>query len=1111
MAVLVAAVMVTTAAPAGAAAGGSSSDASGFPGDPASLVNPYVGTENEGFDFPAAGAPFGMVQEVPLTVRDDGSTGCDSPKATKITGFAQVGVNACRLQYAPSMATTGPVTSTNPQHYGSTFTHDSVTATPSLYKVKLASYGIDASLTATTRSGWQRFTFPRTHQANVLFNTGNGVTESQIHVVGDRAVEGWVRDSRTTYFRAEFNRPFTSHGTWHGDTILKGSSTSQQAGANGGWVSFDTTKDDSPVVVKRAISYTDPRGARTNLNADTAKLGFNFDAVQARLHNVWNNELHKIDVSGVSHQQQTVFYTALYHSLLDPNIIGDADGRYLGFDGKKHRAGGFTPYSNFSLWDTFRTQNMLIELLEPKVARDIDLSILAIHDQQGWLPRWFLGHGEGNIMTGDPVTPFLVEGWSKGLFTPSEAQRVYQAVRANATSLPPSTVNYNGRAGVQQYQAEGYIPYGLHVSEDAARGDLNSCPTHGNDNDCYYPVSATMEYASADASLALMARGLGHGRDVLAFTERARSYRNLLNPATGMFQPRTTQGTWLTPYNKVTGNYAFHEDSAPQYRWSVPQDPAGLVSSLGGASAATEALDQFFDYDALTRDPTGVARSSWVSQPYDYYGSSRYNPYNEPDLIAPYTYLSTGRPGRASTVVRAQQSLFTNTSGGVPGNDDMGELSAWYVMTSLGLYPTMSGANYYAVTSPQFPHARVSVGHFGTQQGGTLQISAPGTSIRNRYIAAARINGRPSDQSFVRQSDIAHGGNLDYRLSSSPTRWATGPNAAPPSVAEGPSKTRGLAASVTPAGAFLPAGTAGAKQQVLLNVNTTSPGAASVRIDAEAPTGWSVTTPTTVTIPSDGLPTQRQLPVTIASPPGTRPGQYTVTLSIRMRGAQQVRRTVTVTVGAQGRCAFRSGASCPVDLSQAYTMDGTATTKATRSGDFDGNGDSFDAATLPGPGRATLDGVTVQAPPADGTAKNFVAATGRPIALPAGSYDRADVVGAAAGGSTGSLGGTAVVSYTDGSISAVQIRLTNWLSSTHEFSNTTALKVSHTIAAGKGIDDNPASLFHNTVKLDPNKTVRAITLPNRAVSSWESPGLIGTAWDHDSSLNLYALTLDSVS
>ncbi|ROS78833.1 GH92 family glycosyl hydrolase [Cellulomonas sp. PhB143] len=1117
-ATLVAALLTALAVPAGASAAPTAGGDVARPGaDLTSLVNPFIGTKNEGFDFPAVGEPFGMAQAVPNVLNAPGAGGnrCDSDSAEKIYGFSQTAVNACRYNYVPVMATTGEVTSGDPADYASSFNRAREEVHPDDYRVRLERYGVDVSLAATERTTWQRYDFGRTARANVLFNTGEGVSESEVHVVGNRTVEGWVagEGGQKAYFVAKLSRPFTAHGTWKNDTLSPGSSESANDGANGGWVTFDTTKNDDPVVVKTALSYTGLAGARKNLDVETGDVGFDFDAVQDALHDRWNEMLHRVDTAGGSRTQRIVFYTALYHATLSPNVVGDVDGRYMGTDDQIHKAKGFTPYGVLSLWDTYRTQNQLVEMLDPKVAHDVARSIVAIARDGGWLPRWFLGNKDGNIMTGDPVTPFVVENWSKGLLSDDEAEEAYGYLRKNATQVPPADVAQNGRAGQAFYADRGYIPYGLHVADrdSCPTGDSSGacCPTHGNDNDCYYPASSQLEYAIADSSLALMAKGLGHDDDAAMFAERGQSYRNIYDKTLGTFRPRTADGTWLEPYDTTTGSHGFHESGPSQYQWMVPQDPSGLVDMMGGRRATTQKLDQFFVYSDLVNNPERTAQDAWVTAPYGYYGNTTYTPTNEPDLLAPYLYAWTGRPDKTATVVRAQQTLFTNTPEGMTGNDDMGEMSAWYVMAAIGLYPTMSGSNDYVASTPLFPSTTVRIGSYGSVQGGTLKLTAPGASMDKRYIATATVNGKDTQRPWVRQSDIAHGGTIDYALSTQPTSWGTSPEDAPPSVNHDPVATKDLSASLSPTAATVPASAkAASHQRLTLTVQATDPGTAEVTVAAKVPAGWKVSkTAQTVRISSDGLPTQVEVPVTVTAPAGTAAGDYPVTVTARASGSDPVRTSATVSAKATGGCAARTSTSCAVDLSGDYDTDGVASLADPGSGDLDGKGSSLAADLLPAAGPTTLDGVTYEAPSTVGTDANFVKAHGQTVALPAGRYSRLQILGTSTNGGTGVEGGTAVVTYRDGSTADVPVSMTEWTADEPEFGNAVALDMPYRVSAKDGKVSDDVALYRTSVRLDVYKTVRAITLPRPAVPEWVAPGLTGTAWDHDSDLNVYAMTL----
>jgi predicted alpha-1,2-mannosidase len=866
--------------------------------DLTSLVNPFIGTQNFGNTFPGASMPFGMVQESP---DNGGATGYDYDTGT-IYGFSQThlsGVGCGMEGELPLMPTTGPITTTDYRSYASGYSHSDEQAQPGYYQVHLAKYDVSTELTATERTGWQRYTFPAGSQANVLFNAGKAnmtVFDSYVKVVGNDTVEGYVHaghfcaghDEHTLYFVAHFDRPFSSFGTWQGDALSAGSRDSAAGQAsNGAYVSFDTTAGRA-VTARIALSYTGLDGAEKNMAAETS--GADFDTVRQAAHDAWNTRLGQIEISGGTHDRQTSFYTALYHSMLGPNLVGDVDGRYMGFDGTVHQAQDYTPYANLSLWDTYRPQNQLLELLAPDVSRNVALSILAVRREGGWLPRWELLSSETNIMTGDPVTPFLVENWSQGLLAGHE-EEAYQALKQNATEVPPASAAQNGRLGNPWYTAQGYAPC-----------IPNHVPAKGGDDDLQHGASATLEYAVADAALSLMANGLGHKQDATLFAQRGQNYRSIWDKSTGFFRPRTANGTWFSPYDPATASSCFHEGDAYQYQWLVPQDPAGNTQLLGGASATAKRLDDFFAYRDLLTDPAGTARTKWVGEAYGYYGAKTYNPNNEPDLIAPYSYLWTDRPDHTAAVVHAAETLFTNAPNGMTGNDDLGAMSSWYVFSSLGLYPYMPGGRFFTMTSPQFPHAVVHIAD-GPRQGGSLVINALGAGADASYITKVNVSGKQSTRSWVPGDAVAHGGTIDLTLAGSPptgqNAWGTGKTDQPPSVDGSASGLpRQLSAGFSsPQSVVMPSASAAATMKLALDVLATAPADARIQVSAQAPAGWSVAPSATVlTLHSGGLPTQESVPLSVTVPAGVADGDYPVTATASSSGVPTVRVVTTVRV-----------------------------------------------------------------------------------------------------------------------------------------------------------------------------------------------------------------------
>ncbi|GGV65487.1 MULTISPECIES: GH92 family glycosyl hydrolase [Streptomyces] len=733
------------------------------------LVNPFIGTQNEGNTYPGAAVPFGMVQFSPDTGHN---TGYDYSQ-DHIRGFSLVhlsGVGCGLGGDLPVLPTTGDVTETDYARYAAAFSHDDEQASPGYYAVGLDS-GIKAELTATARTGVQRYTFPATDKANVLLNAAQSLhrtVSSEVEVLDDRTVRtavtgrGFCQDTEpyTVYTITRFDRPFTAYGTWSGSTVTPGAKT----GTGGAYLRFDTTEDRT-VEATTALSYVDAHGAAVNLRAEG---GRSFDAVREAARRAWEDRLDDVRVQGGSETLRRTFYSSLYRSFLAPNIGSDADGRYTGWDQKIHHAQGFTYYQNWSLWDTYRTQSQLLSLLAPREARDMAISVVKISEESGWLPKWGYGTVETNIMTGDPVTPFLTNAYQQGLLKGWE-ERAYRALKKNADGVPPADSPAVGREANKEYLANGYAPY--------IKGRPHAKP---GDSDYDHGASATLEYALADAMLAQMARDLGHDEDAARYAARAQNYRSVFDASTGFFRARDASGAFTGPADPAQSE-GFHEGTAWQYQWLVPQDLPGMISLIGGTQAANDRLDSFFAYDQLLRDPARTAREVWVNGPYDYYNADKYNPQNEPDLIAPYTYLSTGQPWKTTDVVHAALTLFTDTPTGMTGNDDLGTMSAWNVLSSIGIFPVQPGYATWGLSTPVFDRVdlRLDRRHYPR---GSLTITAPGTSDARRYIQSASVDGTAYGRTYLTTDDLRRTRTLAFTVGTEPSDWGTGPQAAPPAL-----------------------------------------------------------------------------------------------------------------------------------------------------------------------------------------------------------------------------------------------------------------------------------------------------------------------------------------
>ncbi|MDX3432002.1 GH92 family glycosyl hydrolase [Streptomyces sp. ME01-18a] len=738
------------------------------------LVNPFIGTENEGNTYPGAAVPFGMVQFSPDTGHN---TGYDYSE-THIRGFSTVHISGvgCGLGGdLPVLPTTGDITSTDNAAYAAEFSHDDEKAGPGTYEVGLKT-GIKAELSATERTGVQRYTFPATDKANVLVNAGQSLHKTlntEVEILDQRTVRtaitgsGFCQDTKpyTVYTITRFDRPFTTSGTWKGDKVTEGSTSSSAAAErNGAFLRFDTTKDRT-VEATTAISYVDAKGAALNLHAEG---GRSYDRVARAARAAWEDRLDDVRAKGGSETLRRTFYSSLYRSFLAPNIGSDVDGRYTGWDQEIHRAKGFTYYQNWSLWDTYRTQAQLLSLLAPHESRDMAISVIKIDEDSGWLPKWGYGTVETNIMTGDPVTPFLTNAYQQGLLKGYE-EKAYRALKKNADGVPPSDSAPVGREANKEYLADGFAPY----IKDRAH-------VKPGDSDYDHGASATLEYALSDAMLGQMAKELGHQDDAARYAARAQNYRKIFDSSTGFFRARDASGAFTGPVDPAQSE-GFHEGTSWQYQWLVPQDLPGMVSLIGGTDAANERLDSFFAYEQLLQDPAKTAREVWVNGPYDYYNADKYNPQNEPDLIAPYTYLSTGRPWQTTDVVHAALTLFTDTPTGMTGNDDLGTMSAWNVLSSIGIFPVQPGTDTWGLSTPVFERVDLTLDRRYYPKG-RLTVKAPGTSDSARYIRSARTDGAAYGKTYLTTEDIRRTGDLSFEVGTEPSEWGTSADAAPPAL-----------------------------------------------------------------------------------------------------------------------------------------------------------------------------------------------------------------------------------------------------------------------------------------------------------------------------------------
>ncbi len=732
---------------------------------PAASVDPILGTgagPGGGINlFPGATTPFGMVQLSPDTEEHGYGYHYADPF---IGGFSMThmsGVGCPNEGDVFFTATTGPIHTTQ-DDVSSPYSHSMESAKPGYYQVRLLEWNINAELSATDHTGIARFTFPANQPANILLpisHTENHVTGASVQIVGDRQMEGYVEDrafcgnrqSYKVYFVMTFSKPFASYGTWTGakygrpGSIAAGSRTAEQS-EHQGWIGAYTSWPAAPhaqtVTVKIAISYVDPAGAENNMKTEAA--GKDFATIRSEANTAWNRELGTIDVSGGTPAQRTVFYTALYHSLLMPSLFSDADGRYLGFDGKIHTAPpGHAVYANYSGWDIYRSEIPLLAMIEPQRMEDMAQSVVLMYQQGGWVGRWPQANLYTNVMAGSPLSVALATAWLDGLHG-FDMKAGWEGMFKDATEAPGPGHPYAGEAGIDWINKIHYVP---------------------DDKVGYGSVSQLQEDAIAYASLYHLAEDLGKTADAKTLYDRALYYRNVFDSADGFFRPRKADGDWVEPFDPAQDGHGFIEGSGWHYQWLEPADVAWVVKAMG-ADQFNQRLKEFFNYPV----------PNW-------YGKY-YNPYNETDLEAPFLFNFSGRPWETQRVVRrVLDENYTDDPNGIPGNDDCGEMSSWAVLSMMGIYSVDPASLAYELVGPVFPKTVIHLRQPYT--GKSFTIEASGAAPKAAYIQKTDLNGQAHAQNWISFKAISAGGNLRFDLGTTPNHaWGSAPADAPPSLSD---------------------------------------------------------------------------------------------------------------------------------------------------------------------------------------------------------------------------------------------------------------------------------------------------------------------------------------
>jgi predicted alpha-1,2-mannosidase len=727
-------------------------------------ANPLCGTAADGDLYPGATAPFGMIQWSPDTKSGRHSSGYRYEDSV-ISGFSMDHLSGAGCNYGenfafmPILGTVTKAPDRRRTEFFTQFSHDQEIAKPGYYTVTLNN-GIKVELTATERSGFGRFTYPANGTATMTINAAsavNGAKDSAIQIhPGEHEVTGWAvsghfcggPDQGKTYFCAIFNQPFSSYGTWSDATVNDGA-TSGKGRASGAFLSFNPS-GNRRVLVKVAISYVSIADAKENLEKENPLSKFSskdFDRAVARASRTWNLLLNRIQVSGGTTDEMKTFYSMLYHVLLGPTICSDVNGDYMGYDGKVHRTTDHrVQYANFSGWDIYRSEAQLLAMLVPRAASDMGQSLLMDYQQGGAFPRWGVPNEDSGVMMGDPAAPIIADFYAFGATNFDTQATLAGLVRA---AVDPSV--YAPRTGTHERDAlEDYLKLG-YVPEHQKGG-------YGN-------VSMTLEYDSADFALSRFAHKLGDDTDSAMLLKHAQNWMNLYNPATGYMQMRRRDGSWAPGFKDDVGAYdndqAYVEGTAAQYVWMVPFNLNGLAKMMGGKNIAVKRLDTFF-----TKINAGTGSK------YAYLG-------NEPCLETPWEYCFWGKPYKTQKVVReAMTQLFSSAPHGYPGNDDLGEMSSWYIFGALGMYPEMPGSGVLVLGSPLFHKAVLHL------PDGNVTILGEGAAEDAPYVQSLTVKGENWNRPWIRYRDIAHGGKLVYTLGTKPNaNWAKYPFDAPPSFA----------------------------------------------------------------------------------------------------------------------------------------------------------------------------------------------------------------------------------------------------------------------------------------------------------------------------------------
>lgn len=728
-------------------------------------VNPFIGTgavesSLSGNNYPGATVPFGMIQLSPDTrVAPDWGEACGYNYNDKtIIGFSHTrlsGTGAADLIDILLMPMTGtPKTEAqnSPEPgsgYQSAFSHEQESARPGYYQVMLQNYDINAELTATTRVGIHRYTFPADKDAHVILDLdhssskgswGRQIINSQIRIVdpqtveGYRIITGWAK-LRKIYFQIKFSKPILSSFLVDGNR--KHENTAVINGTNLRAAFTFNTQDNRTLIAKVALSPVSIDNARQNMQQEAGN--WDFDRYAAQADAMWEKELSQVQINGTELQKE-IFYTALYHTMIQPNIMSDVNGDYMAADYSTRKAGtGEIHYSTFSLWDTYRGAHPLYTLLQSERTVDFIKSMIRQYDYYGYLPIWQLWGQDNYCMIGNHAIPVIVDAILKDI-PGIDTEKAYEAVRNSSITSHPNSP-------FEVWEKYGYMPENIQTQS----------------------VSITLEQAFDDWCVAQLAKKLGKEEDYRHFMKRSAFYRNLFNPASGFFQAKNSDGRWLEPFDPyqygANGGNPFTEGNAWQYFWYVPQNVPDLIALTGGERAFADKLDKFFTDSHQSGEINGNA-SGFIGQ---------YAHGNEPSHHVAYLYTYLGQPWKTQKyVAHILTNLYNNSFSGYAGNDDCGEMSAWYIFSSMGFYPVNPASGVYVIGTPLLEEATLHL-----PNGKQFTVKAPKRSEKDIYIQSARLNGKSYTKAYLSHQTILKGGTLEFKMGDKPSKWGVAPSARP--------------------------------------------------------------------------------------------------------------------------------------------------------------------------------------------------------------------------------------------------------------------------------------------------------------------------------------------